>query len=100
MIWNFVSVKKARQQFIQGLRFQLADVVGQPVGKFGGERIEAGGINGNARMGNAGEAGHLLGLVPDDIEIGDDALDQMPARPAALAVFEGRKVSAGDADGR
>ena len=44
--------------------------------------------------------GKLVGLVPDDVEVLEHALDQRPGRLAALAALERRQVGAGDAEMR
>src|SRR6185437_2544455 len=52
--------------------FEFTDVVGQTVGEFGGFRREARGVDHDARVGDFRQALQFLGLVPDDVEIGDD----------------------------
>src|SRR5438552_8497299 len=81
------------------LLVDFADLVGEAVGKLGGAGAEARCVDCDPRMRDAGEAHHILGIVPDDVEISDDALDEVPAWPAALAVFKGREVGGRDSDG-
>ena len=50
--------------------------------------------------GHLGEALQLLGLVPDDVEIADDLLDQRPGRHAAPAMLERREIGGADAERR
>ena len=41
-----------------------------------------------------------LGIVPDDVEVLDDGLQQREGRPAAPAMLERRQIGAGDAERR
>jgi hypothetical protein len=72
---------------------ELCDVERKPVGQFGCARIQASCVDGDAGMGHARELHHLLGLVPDNIEIGNDRLHQMPGGPSPLSMLKCRKIS-------
>ena len=58
------------------LLVEPGDLVGEAIGEFGGARHQAGRVDDDARMRDAGEARDILGVVPDDVEISDDALDR------------------------
>jgi hypothetical protein len=72
----------------------------EPVQEQHGVRIAAGGIDLDLRLGQVGEAQKLVGLVPDDAEVLEHALEQGPGRLAALAALERRQVGDGDAEMR
>src|SRR6185437_16311967 len=52
-------------------RIELFDIARQAVGELCGLRRETAGIDHHPRIGQFGETLQFLGLVPDDVEIGD-----------------------------
>src|SRR3954447_681145 len=82
----------------QVLLIEAGNIIGEAIGEFGRSRLEARCVDDDARMRDAGEAHDVFRIVPDDVEIADDALEQMPAGPAALAMLEGREIGARHAD--
>src|SRR5690606_5613517 len=77
------------------LGVEAADSVAQAIGELGGFRRHAARIDRHLGVGNFGEALQFLCLIPDDIEKGDDAVEEEGGRHAALSVFQRRKVSTG-----
>src|SRR4051794_35528334 len=52
----------------------------------------------DARIRKTRQALQFFRLIPDDVEMGDDPLQQQPCRRAALAVLQRRQVGRRDAD--
>ena len=90
---------RARTRSISSV-VEAADLPGEAVGEQGRAGMRAAGVDLHARIGQVGEAGQFVRLVPDDVEILEHALDQRPGRLAALAALEGRQVGARDAEMR
>src|SRR5215210_458118 len=74
--------------FVKSVILDLADVFRQPVGQFGGARRKAGCIDGDFWMRDTGKARHIFRFVPDNVEIGDDPLDEMPSGTSAFAMLQ------------
>jgi len=91
------------QNIFQGLdRFarKVANPLAQTVGKGRMARRQSRSVEHHARVGKPRDAEEFVGLVPDHIEIAGDALQEIEARRAALAVLEGRKIGRRHADRR
>ena len=77
---------------------EAVDGLGEAVGERGLGGGEAGGVDGDAGVGQAGEAAEFVGVVPDEAEDAADLLDEAGARGAAAAVFEGGEVGRRDVE--
>ncbi len=82
-----------------GLRVQVAQAAGETVAECCLFGREAGGVQFEARAGEFGQGFQLVGVVPDEAEIGADLVNQPGGGGAALAVFQGREIGGGDFQG-
>lgn len=87
------------QKLGHGIMRQMADFAGQQIGQFCRLGAEATRIYGDLGLGEFGQTLQLFRIIPDDIEIGDDALDKRPCRLASPAIFQRRKIGGADTDG-
>ncbi len=69
-----------------------ADVAGKQIGQFCRLWRKTGRVDHHAGMRNRRQILQLLGLVPDNIEISDDALQQIPGWLAASPMLKRRKI--------
>lgn len=91
----------ARQELVDliyHVRRQSPNPFGQLIGQHGVFRRQACRIDHHARIGHAGEPEQFLGLIPDNVEIAGDALEELECRLAAMAVLERRKIGRRHAD--
>src|SRR6266478_4263072 len=85
-------VAQQGQQFLQRRTVEFFDGFGKPIGEFGGEWVEAGGIDDDAGMREFGQAAQFVHIVPGEIEIGGDLLHEAAAGPPAMAMLQGREI--------
>lgn len=78
------------ENFLKRCSIELADVISEAVGDFGSPGVEAGRINRDAWMRDAGKTYNFFRIIPYDVEEGQYPLNQMPARPAALSMLKRR----------
>jgi len=74
----------------------MAQGAGEAVAERGLLRGQAGGVEFQARAGDAGEGGELIGVVPDQAEKRADLVDEAGGGRAAAAVFQGGEIGGGD----
>jgi len=79
-----------------GFWVQMAQGAGEAVAERGLLRGQAGGVEFQARAGDAGEGGELIGVVPDEAEKRADLMDEAGGGGAAAAVFQGGEIGGGD----
>src|SRR6266481_3339432 len=85
-------VAQQGQQFLQRRTVEFFDGFGKPIGEFGGEWVEAGGVDDDAGMREFGQAAQFVHIVPGEIEIGGDLLHEAAAGPPAMAMLQGREI--------
>ena len=68
---------------------KFGNVLGQAICQFCCGGAQACCVDGDAGVGNFCEFEEVFRFVPDDIEISDDALDEVPGGPSAFSVFKG-----------
>lgn len=67
---------EAAQQFGDEIGGEAVDPLGQAIGEQGRLRRQAGRVDDDAGVGQPGEFPQLVRIVPDDVEIGADLVDQ------------------------